>query len=146
MVPRNPPNTPALPYRCVEDAACRACFDRARSNLDKHRLNLEKVRGIYQYTHKFTDEGIAFMQSVANQAGGIAALGAQDEANKVNAALADFDAVVGAKNTELLGKLKQGLEDIAVCEAEYYGTEDWFDRYGFTYYQFMQANYGYVRS
>ncbi len=145
MAPQNPPGAPALPSKCMEEANCKKCFDDARAGMDKTRLNLEKVRGIYSYTHKFTTAGIAFMQGVANQAGGVAALGAQAEAFKVNGALDEFDKTVSAKNTELLGKLKVNLQEVAACEAEYYKNDDWFNRYGFTYYQFMQANYSYVQ-
>ncbi|MDP3856604.1 MAG: hypothetical protein Q8Q73_02465 [Stagnimonas sp.] len=144
MAPQNPPGAPQLPSKCMEQDDCKMCFDEARAGMDKTRLNLEKVRGIYSYTHKFTSAGIAFMQGVANQAGGVASLGAQVETVKVNGALDDFDATVAAKNIELLEVLKGNLMEVAACEAEYYKNDDWFDRYGFTYYQFMQANYSYV--
>ena len=32
-------------------------------------------------------------------------------------------------------------EELAACEAKYYGNNEWYPRYGELYYQFMQARY-----
>lgn len=138
-----PPGAPSVPSKCMEDKACKPCYTEAYGNVNKTRKYLEQVRARYEFTHRFTTEGKAYMQGVANVAGGIAALGAQVEAEKVDGALADFDKVVRNKNTELLERLEKNLREVSVCEAKFYKNEDWYDRYGYMYYQFMLAHYSY---
>ena len=36
--------------------------------------------------------------------------------------------------------LKDSMVDMAICEAEF-GTPDWYDRFGFIYYEFMKVRY-----
>ena len=140
-----PAGAPSVPSKCMENKKCRPCFFKAQGDVNATRINLEKVRARYEFTHRFTTTGKAFMQGVANQAGGIAAAGAQHEAMQIDKVVAGFDQVVRKKNTELLGKLEKNLREVGVCEAQFYKNDDWFDRYGFTYYQFMLAHYDYVQ-
>jgi hypothetical protein len=138
-----PPGAPSVPSRCMEDKACRPCFTEAYGSVNKTRKFLEQVRARYELTHKLTTQGKAFMQGVAGAGGGIAALGAQAEVEKVDGALANFDKIVRDKNTELLGRLEKNLREVGVCEAKYYKNDDWYERYGYMYYQFMLAHYAY---
>ncbi len=140
-----PTGAPAVPSKCMEIKNCRPCFEKAQGEVNKRRIALEKVRAHYEFTHRLTTTGVAFMQGVANQAGGIASIGAQVEAQEIDKSLAEFDQVVRRKNTEILGNLEKNLREVAVCEAKFYKNDDWFDRYGFTYYQFMLAHYDYVQ-
>jgi len=140
----SPPGTPSVPSKCYENKACRPCYVDAYDKVNTTRKNLEKVRAHYNFTHRFTAKGIAFMQGVAAAAGGIAAMGAAAEADKVDESLKNFDQVVRNKNLELLEKLQSNLKEVAKCEAKFYKTEDWYDRYGYMYYQFMYAHYDYV--
>lgn len=139
-----PPGAPAVPSKCLEQKACRPCYHKAYGDVNATRRNLEKVRAHYDYTYRFTTKGKAFMQGVANAAGGVAAMGAVVEVDKVDDALLEFDKVVRKKNAELLGKLEKNLREVAVCEAKFYKNDDWFDRYGYTYYQFMISQYSYA--
>ena len=141
-----PPGTPDVPSKCLENKACRPCYTEAYGKVNTTRKNLEKVRAKYEFTHRFTAQGIAYMQAAGNAGGGIAAMGAQDQVSKVNESLTGFDEVVRNKNTELLGKLEGNLREVSVCEAKYYKNNDWYDRYGYMYYQFMVAHYDYVKT
>ncbi len=141
-----PPGAPNVPSKCLENKACRPCYQDAYAKVNKTRRNLEKVRAHYEYTHRLATKGKAFMQGVANLAGGAAAIGAVVEADKVDAALVDFDKVVRKKNAETLGALEKNLGEVAVCEAKFYKNDDWYDRYGYMYYQFMVAHYDYVQA
>lgn len=136
-----PPGMPQMPSKCAEDKACRPCFDDANANLDIRRRNLEKVRGIYTYTHRFAQDGKDLMAGVGGLAGGAPAVEAAVQSRAVDQSLDAFDATVRAKNAELLGKLRNDLQALAACEAKYYGNDDWYPRYGELYYQFMQARY-----
>ena len=55
------------------------------------------------------------------------------------------DGVVRRKNAELLARLQSELKGVSTCEAKYYKNDDWYDRYGYMYYQFMVAHYDYVQ-
>ncbi|MEP6908308.1 MAG: hypothetical protein ABI858_10070, partial [Pseudoxanthomonas sp.] len=141
-----PSVAPSVPSKCLEIAECRPCYEEAYGHVNKTRINLERVRAHYAFTHKLSTQGTAFMQGVANVAGGAASLGAQVETIKVNNAVSDFDQVVRNKNAELLDVLKGNLQEVSACEATYYKNDDWYDRYGYVYYQFMVAHYDYVQS
>ena len=130
-----------MPSKCAEDKACRPCFDDANANLDIRRRNLEKVRGIYTYTHRFAQDGKDLMNGVGGMAGGAPAVEAAVQSRSVDQSLDAFDETVRAKNAELLGKLQDDLHELAACEAKYYGNDEWYARYGELYYQFMQARY-----
>ncbi|TJY59862.1 hypothetical protein E4T66_11815 [Sinimarinibacterium sp. CAU 1509] len=136
-----PPGAPQVPSKCMEDATCRPCFEQAQQNLNTSRKNLEKVRGIYDYTHRFAKNGQGFLSSIGSMAGAPVALQASIENQKVDGALSDFDSQVRRKNEELLAKLQGNLQEIASCEAKFYKNDDWYNRYGFIYYQFMLARY-----
>jgi hypothetical protein len=136
-----PPGMPQMPSKCAEDKACRPCFDDANANLDIRRRNLEKVRGIYTYTHRFAQDGKDLMNGVGGMAGGAPAVEAAVQSRSVDQSLDAFDETVRAKNAELLGKLQDDLHELAACEAKYYGNDEWYARYGELYYQFMQARY-----
>lgn len=139
-----PPGAPGVPSKCMENKACRPCYTEAYEHVNKTRVSLEQVRAHYEYTHRFSADGIALMQGVAATAGGPAGIGAAVETQKVNGALSEFDGVVRAKNAELLARLQGNLKEVNACEAKYYKNDDWYDRYGYMYYQFMAAHYGYA--
>lgn len=140
----SPPGAPSVPSKCMENAECRPCYTEAYAKVNKTRKALEKVRAHYDFTHKFSTEGIALMTSVAATAGGPAGIGAAVESRKVTAAVSDFDTVVRNKNVELLTRLQGELMEVNTCEAKYYGNTDWYDRFGYMYFQFMSAHYGYA--
>lgn len=138
-----PPGAPSVPSKCVENADCVPCYEKAYAGLNKSRINLEKVRARYNFTHRFTKLGQTVLTNAGAAGGGIAALGASAENIKIDRALADFDQVVKNKNQELLAKLQTDLQAISVCENKYYKNDDWYNRYGFIYYQFMLSSYSY---
>jgi len=140
-----PPGAPSVPSKCMENEDCQPCYEKAYGAVNKTRINLERVRAHYALTHRITTQGTAFMQGVANVAGGAAALGAQVETAAVNSAVSDFDQVVRKKNNELLKKLEGNLKEVSACEARFYKNDDWYDRYGFMYQQFMISQYSYVQ-
>ncbi|MEO6104148.1 MAG: hypothetical protein ABIP44_10990 [Pseudoxanthomonas sp.] len=141
-----PEGSPSVPSKCMENAACRPCYTEAYGKINKTRIALEKVRAHYDFTHKFSADGIAVMNGVAATAGGPAGIGAAVESRKVNAAVAEFDTAVRNKNQELLARLKGELMEVNTCESKYYGSNDWYDRFGYMYFQFMSAHYGYAVS
>jgi len=139
-----PPGAPGVPSKCMENKACRPCFTEAYGKVNKTRKALEKVRAHYGYTHRLSTSGIALMQSMGGIGGGAAGLGVLASTNQVNESVDAFDGVVRRKNAELLARLQSELKGVSTCEAKYYKNDDWYDRYGYIYYQFMLAHYGYA--
>ena len=68
-------------------------------------------------------------------------MGAAVENQRVDKSVSEFDAAVRSKREELLGHVKSNLQDISSCEKKFYHNDDWYNRYGFMYYQFMIAQY-----
>lgn len=137
-----PAGAPEVPSQCIEDDACRPCYEKGQDKLNSGRKGLEQLRAIYDYTHKFAKQGEEFMQGVGSMAGAPAALQAQVEVNKTEQALAGFDDAARAKRIEMTDRVNEGLHMLSQCEAQFYHTDDWYNRYGFIYYQFMLSHYG----
>jgi hypothetical protein len=139
-----PPGAPDIPSQCMEDPECKICYGDAQAKMNKTRQGLEKLRGIALYTHKMATQGEAFMASAGQSGGTVSGLGAQTEIQKVDASVAEFDTAARSKREELIGKVKSNLQDISACEKKFYKNDDWYNRYGFMYYQFMIAQYSNV--
>lgn len=135
------PGAPDVPSQCMEDAQCRPCYTQAQATVDRARVDLEKVRSISEFTHKLVVQGEGLMNGVGSMSGGPAAIQASVETFKTEASLKDFDEKVKAKNQQLLENVQKGLQAIGACEAQFYKTDDWYNRYGFMYYQFILARY-----
>ena len=139
----NLPGAPVLPSKCADEDECLPCFEEANAAMDKQRVNLEKLRSIYDFTHRFTREGTEVLSAAGAAGGGVAQLGAVAEIHKVNDALDGFDETVRGKSTELLGKLDKGLKQMAHCEAEFVGDDTWYAHHGQVYLQFMKGHYSF---
>ena len=40
----------------------------------------------------------------------------------------------------MLAVLRQALQEVSDCEARFYRNPDWYTRFGFMYFEFMQAH------
>lgn len=139
----NPSGAPRLPSRCAEDDDCLPCFDKATAAMDKQRVNLEKLRAIHDFTHKFTREGTEVLSAAGAAGGGVSQMGAVAEVRKVNDALDGFDQKVRGKSVELLGYLDESLQQMAQCEAEFVNDDTWYATHGQVYLQFMKGHYSF---
>lgn len=138
-----PAGAPRLPSKCAEDSDCLPCFDQATAAMDAERVKLEKLRSIYDYTHKFTREGTEFLSAAGAAGGGVAQLGAAVEIRKVNGALDSFDMTVHKKSAELLGRLDDSVQQMAECEAKFMDDDTWYSHHGQVYMQFMKGHYSF---
>ncbi len=136
-----PPGAPDIPSQCLESDECKVCYGDAQAKMNKTRTGLEKLRGINLYTHKMARQGEGIITSAGTAGGTIAAMGAAAENQSVDQTVAEFDAAVRSKREELLDHVKSNLQDISTCEKKFYQNDDWYNRYGFMYYQFMLAQY-----
>jgi hypothetical protein len=131
---------PKLPSKCVDGSGCKDCFGKAQGDLQHLRFSLEKLRAIGEWTKDFTTKSIAFGDGVSG-VHGAAALGWWPERKKIEESYVVFGKAYDAKYDELIGDLEVALHDIGKCEAKHFGTDDWYDRYGFMYYTFAADRY-----
>jgi hypothetical protein len=132
----DPPGMPELPLECDLSEKCATCFEPAYERLTKVRIRFEKLRRVYAWTKAYKERAFALGDSAAGIHGlaGLAWVGKRIGLEK---SYKRFEAAYDDKYEELLQELRASLEQIAECEAEIYGEKDWYNRFGFIYYQFM---------
>ena len=136
-----PPGTPELPSLCKNSLKCEDCFKEPYAGLQSTRFRFEKLMRVNKVTKNMLRDAISFGDAAAGLAGGAAPLVWNAEKMKIRKSEESFDKSYDAKYEELLGTLKNNLLGIAACEAEVFGNEAWYDRYGFMYHQFMSVAY-----
>ncbi|MFN4316307.1 MAG: hypothetical protein ACK4E0_18625 [Chitinophagaceae bacterium] len=143
-----PPGMPNIPSFCpdLEEGAlgtgggdCATCFTEAREKFNKVRYNLEQLRIIYKCTKDFSDKAIAFGDN-ASGTHAVTGLAWQAERAKIEGAVKNLKDAYDKKYTELLERLQESMIELAVCE-EQFGTPDWYDRYGYMFYEFVKEKY-----
>ncbi len=135
----NPPGMPNVPSFCAGDAGCRSCYAGARSKFDEVRGTFEQLRVIYQCTKNMTDKALAFGDSGTN-VHAVVGLAWQTERGKIEESVRKLNQAYDNKYRELLGDLQGSMVEISACEAQY-GQPDWYDRFGYVYYEFMKDKY-----
>ncbi|MEP6940383.1 MAG: hypothetical protein ABI846_11515 [Rudaea sp.] len=136
-----PAGAPDVPSQCMENDECKVCYGHAQERLNTTRKGLEKLRGITLYTQAMAKQGENFISAVGNTGGTVTAMQAVATNQDVDKTVSDFNSAVRSKREELLGKVKGELQEISACEKQFYKNDDWYNRYGFMYYQFMLAQY-----
>ena len=137
----NPPNTPRIPSFCEDNAACSQCYSQARTDFNQTRATLEKLRLIYSCTKKFTKKAIAFGDDVSPATGGLGGLAWQTQRSDIERSFQGLEKAYDAKYVQLMGRLHTGMMQMDACEAQF-GVPDWYDRFGFPYFEFMADKYG----
>lgn len=146
-----PPGMPSIPSFCAEEEEgaastvsdsrgdCARCFVEARGEFEKVRYNLEQLRVIYKCTKDFSKKAIAFGDNTSG-IHAVSGLAWQAQKVKIEGSVKDMEKAYDLKYTELIGKLQESLIALAVCE-EQFGTPDWYDRYGYMFYEFVKEKY-----
>jgi hypothetical protein len=136
----DPPGMPELPLECAESDDCAACFEPAYERLKNVRIRFEKLRRLYAWTKAYKERAFALGDSAAG-IHGLAGLAWVGERVELERTYQRFEASYDDKYAELLDELRGSLEQIAECEEEVYGEDDWYNRFGFIYFQFMADRY-----
>lgn len=134
----NPPGGPQVPTDCPDGS--KPCFAAAYEKLNRCRANLERLRAIRVSTEEFITSSLSFGDDVS-AIHGVAGLAWQAERRKIEASRKNFKEAYQKKYQELMGTLQQTLMEVSQCEKDGYDESDWFNRYGFMYYQFMESRY-----
>ena len=147
----SPPGMPTIPSFCAPEeegamgtvsggaADCARCFIEARTEFNNVRYNLEQLRIIYKCTKDFSDKAIAFGDN-ASGVHGVSGMAWQAQRAKIEGSVKRLKDTYDAKYTELLARLQQSMMELSVCEEEF-GTPDWYDRYGYMFYEFVKEKY-----
>jgi hypothetical protein len=138
-----PDGMPQLPVACslTEDgASCAQCYSTAQRHLQGMMLLLERLRAAYDRTKKYTDASIAFGDNMSN-IGPMSGFAWQTQRRGILETFAHFEQTYEQKRQGMMGSLRRALGEIDACEAQYFDNHDWYNRYGFIYYQFMDARY-----
>lgn len=131
---------PPVPASCLGREGCEECYQRPYEQLARSRILLARARALHAATHRFAKAAQAFGDGVAPSTRE-AAIVWHYQKPKIAASLAQLDATYDRKIADMLAVLKRTLEEIAACEARFYQNPDWYQRYGFMYFEFMQARY-----
>ena len=135
------PGAPQVPSQCAGSDQCGACFQKAHENLNRQRFRLAKLRRIYVSTMRMGKSAIAFGDNVSG-IHGLSGLYWQAKGRApIERQMKQFQGTCRNKYEEIIGDLRTALQEVAACEAQFYGEHDWYDRYGFIYYQFMSERY-----
>ena len=135
----NPPNAPRIPTFCEDDEDCTQCYADARVEFDFVRGIYEQLRVVYKCTKSFSDDAIAFgdnvsgLHAVSGIAWQSARVGIKDSVTKLQQS---YD----RKYAELTNSLQKSMMAMNSCEAEW-GVPDWYDRFGFMYFEFITDKY-----
>lgn len=138
----DPPGAPTIPVHCEVSggADCRQCYESAYGKLNFVRHYLEVLRGIYGATKRYTDSAIAFGDSMSGLHGGFG-LAWPPERKGIQDAFDKMGNTYDEKYEGYMRELLEGLQDVAACEKQYFNEDDWYSRYGFIYYTYMQDRY-----
>lgn len=136
----SPPGMPDVPISCGEDAECQQCYEKAQHDLNFVRVQLEKLRAIYDSTTTMAKNAMAFGDDVSS-IHGMMGLAWQTQKRGIQASVTHMGQTYDGKLRELLATLESQLKKMDECEKQYFNSPDWYNRFGFIYYQFMEARY-----
>jgi len=131
---------PPVPASCLTRDGCEECFERPYEQLGRSRVLLARARAVFDATHRFATAATALGDNLAPSTRE-AALVWQFQKPKIAASLTQFDATYDRKIADMLAVLRRTLEEIGQCEARFYNNADWYARFGFIYFEFMQSRY-----
>jgi len=133
---------PTMPTSCADKEGseeCR-CFAAAAERLNKNRLMLEKLRILVANQKDFKDKAVALGNSYAqlHTLMGIQWVGIRT--HDIDEPYAQFKVISNQKHQDVMAAVEASLKQISDCEAKL-GEKDWYQKYGFVYYEFLYDAY-----
>ncbi len=128
-----------MPTSCEEGGACYTCYQSAVNELAFIRRQLARLSCIYHNTKTFNERAIAFGDNTSG-IHAVNGLAWQYAKADIVAAYESFKHTYDDKYTGMMGTLDKSLHDIGTCEDQY-GEHDWYQRFGFIYFEFMKEKY-----
>lgn len=143
-----PAGFPGLPVSCgaasrgsgseASGEDCQRCYRDAQASLHKAAFTLEKLRILHKRTKAVVDKAVSFGDTTSG-IHAVSGLAWQTERTKIVKSIKKMDEAFDAKKPELMGRLKAALDEIGECEAKHFANPDWYNRFGFMYYETMNA-------
>jgi len=118
---------------------CAECFKSARQAFNQTRYTFEKLAAIYKCTKTYSNAAIA----LGDNASGVHAVTGivwQQERAKIMKSVQGLEKAYDKKYVELMQDLQNNMMKLNICEKRF-GVENWFDRFGFMYFEFIQEKY-----
>lgn len=132
---------PTVPSQCAEHEECAQCYSEAVRKIDFNRFYIERARCITATNVKMANSAMAFGDS-ASGIHAVSGLSWKLQGKpQIEQAVASLRQTYTSKAGQYLGGLEGALKKLGKCEATYYGQDDWYQRYGWIYYNFMKAKY-----
>jgi hypothetical protein len=132
---------PPVPSSCADDESlCGQCYRDANRELAGMRLNLERLRCVYQAYKRFVDASLSFGDS-ASGIHAVTGLAWQAERGEIMKAMDRLSNMYDTKYSQMMPNLRTSLEHLGRCESEFFGERDWYARFGFIYYTFLSDRY-----
>jgi len=135
-------NGPEVPSSCAggEGAACSECFAKAYAEVNFTRNTLERLRTIHRRTINFIKRAEGFGDSVSG-IHGVSGLSWQYAKADIEKERAKFNRTSRKKYEGLTKNMRKALNMVSACEAEHFNNPDWYNRFGFMYYNFVREAY-----
>jgi len=140
---------PSLPSSCLDgtwkppsgDAYknCQ-CMATAVDKLRKNRQMLEKLRILVANQKAFVGKATALGNSFAQLHTVLGLQWVGIKKHDIDEPYAQFKTISNQKHQQLMAAIQTDLKDISECEAKL-GEPDWYQKFGFVYYEFLYAAY-----
>ena len=124
---------------CANNAACSECYEKAVGELNFIRRQLGRLSCIYSNTKNFNESALAFGDNMSG-IHAVTGIAWQNERGGIIAEFNHFKQTYDSKYTDMMGALQRALQGIGTCEQQY-GLPDWYQRFGFIYFEFMKDKY-----
>ncbi|WP_178984212.1 hypothetical protein [Winogradskyella helgolandensis] len=135
-----PPGQPRIPSFCNdEENACADCFRSARAEFNRTRYNLEKLQTIYNCSKAYTDAAVALGDNTSGYHG-VVGIVWQSQRRGIMRSIEEVDKAYDLKRVEMLESFHDSLMALDACERAH-GLEDWYDRFGVMFYNFVEMRY-----
>ncbi|RYY58021.1 MAG: hypothetical protein EOO09_00170 [Chitinophagaceae bacterium] len=128
-----------MPSTCGENPGCAECYRSAVSELNFIRRQLGRLGCIFRNTIEFNNAAISFGDN-ASGIHAVTGLAWQAARAEIMTGLESFKKTYDRKYVDMMGSLKKALESVSKCEDKF-GTPDWYQRFGFMYFEFMKEKY-----
>lgn len=132
---------PTVPSHCAEGGDCKQCYTEAVRKIDFNRFYIERARCITATNVKMANSAMAFGDS-ASGIHAVTGLSWQLQGKpQIKVAVEKLQKTYTGKAGQYLSNLEGALKELGQCEARHYGEDDWYQRYGWIYHNFMKAKY-----
>ncbi len=132
------PGAPRIPSFCTT-SECSSCFRDARQKFNDTRYQFEKLSAIYKCTIEYSKKAIALGDNTSG-IHAVSGMAWQVQRTKITKSVDDLKKAYDNKYDILLNGLQESMQKLSACEASH-GLEDWFDRFGYVYYEFIRDKY-----